>query len=111
MVSDAWLALLHVAHSSPEVWRAALKSAGSAEALHAESPRALLAMGLPEEGVGKFHSPDDALLERARRWLTAPSRALVTFGSALYPPRLAEIQTAPLALWVDGPDHTLLSAP
>jgi DNA processing protein len=35
----------------------------------------------------------------------------VTFGSALYPPRLAEIQTAPLALWVEGPDHALLSAP
>jgi DNA processing protein len=111
VVSDAWLALSQAAQLAPQIWLAALKQSGSAEALVAESPSALLAMGLPAEGVGKLHSPDVPLLERARRWLAGPNRGLVTFGSALYPPRLAEIQTAPLALWVEGPDHALLSAP
>ncbi len=111
MVSDTWLALLQAAQPSSKVWFDALKSCGSAEALHAESARALLALGLPAEGVSKLHRPDEALLERWRRWLAGPNRGLVTFGSALYPPRLAEIQTAPLALWVEGPDHALLSAP
>lgn len=111
MVSDTWLALLQAAQFSPQVWLEALKSCGSAEALHAEPTRALLALGLPAEGVSKLHSPDEALLERWRRWLAGPNRGLVTFGSALYPPRLAEIQTAPLALWAEGPDHALLSAP
>lgn len=111
MVSDAWLALVQAAQSSPQVWLAALKSFGSAEALHAERPRALLDMGLPAEGVGRLHGPDEAELERWRRWLGKPNRGLVPFGSALYPPRLAEIETAPLALWVEGPDHALLSAP
>jgi DNA processing protein len=110
-VSDAWLALAQAAQLSPQIWLAALKQSGSAEALHAESSGALLAMGLPADGVSKLHSPDLRLLERARRWLEGPNRGLVTFGSALYPARLAEIQTAPLALWVEGPDHALLSAP
>ena len=105
MVSDAWLALLQAAQPSPEIWLAALKSCGSAEALQAEPARALLALGLPTEGVSKLLSPDEALLERSRRWLAGANRGLVTFGSALYPPRLAEIQIAPLALWVEGPDH------
>ncbi len=111
MVNDAWLALLQAAQPSPHVWLETLKSYGSAEALRAETARALLALGLPAEGVSKFHSPDQALLERWGRWLAGPNRGLVTFGSPLYPSRLAEIQTAPLALWVEGPDHALLAAP
>src|SRR5690348_7653677 len=111
MVSDTWLALLQAAQPSSQIWLEALKSCGSAEALHAEPARALLALGLPAEGVSKFHSPEQATLDRWRSWLAGPNRGLVTFGSALYPPRLAEIQTAPLALWVEGPEHGLLSAP
>lgn len=111
MVSETWLSLLQAAQNSPQVWLAALKSCGSADALRAEPPRALLGMGLPAEGVSKLHSPDEAELERWRRWLAGPNRGLVTFGSALYPKRLAELETAPLALWVEGPDHALLSAP
>jgi DNA processing protein len=110
-VSEAWLALLQAAQLSPQVWLEALKSAGSADALQAEPARALLALGLPAEGVSRLRSPDEALLGRWRRWLEGPNRGLVTFGSALYPARLAEIQTAPLALWVEGAEHALLSAP
>lgn len=111
MVNTAWLALLQAAQHSPQVWLEALRARGSAEALSAESAGALQALGLPAEGVAKLKSPNEALIERWARWLEGPSRGLVTFGSTLYPPRLAEIQTAPLALWVEGPEHSLLSAP
>jgi DNA processing protein len=111
MVSDAWLALLQAAPSSPHLWLEALKAYGSAEALVAAPARALLERGLPGESVGKLADPDQATLERCREWLSGPNRALVTFASAGYPQRLAEISTAPLALWVEGPDHALLSAP
>jgi DNA processing protein len=110
-VNTPWLALLQAAQHSPQVWLDALKATGSAEALHSESARALEALGLPGDGIGKLLGPDQALLERWARWLDAPNRGLVTFGSALYPRRLAEISTAPLALWVEGPEHALLSAP
>ncbi|HVY64813.1 MAG TPA: DNA-processing protein DprA [Gammaproteobacteria bacterium] len=111
MVSDAWLALLQASQLSPQVWLEALKALGSAEALLAEPERALLGLGLPAEAVGRLRSPDDAVAQRWRRWLAGPNRSLVTFGSPLYPPRLAEIQTAPLALWVEGPEPALLAAP
>ena len=111
MVSDAWLALLHAAQLSPQIWLEALKASGSAEALLAEPARALLAKGLPAEAVSRLHGPDEPLLDRWRRWLDGRSRTLVTFGSPLYPARLAEIHTAPLALWVEGPEPALLSAP
>jgi DNA processing protein len=111
MVTDAWLTLLQAAQLAPRHWLAALTELGSAEALVAAPARTLLELGLPEEAVRELADPDAAGLERARRWLDAPNRALVTFGSKGYPQRLAEIPTAPLALWVEGPDHALLSAP
>ena len=83
MVTDTWLALLQAAQPSPHVWLEALKTCGSADALRAESARALLALGLPPAGVSKLHTPDEALLERWRRWLPGPNRGPVPFGSAL----------------------------
>jgi DNA processing protein len=111
MVSDSWLTLLKVAQFSPQLWLPALTAFGSAEALVAAPARALLAHGLPADSVAKIAAPDEATLERWRRWLGGANRALVTIGSAAYPERLREIPTAPLALWVEGRDHALLSAP
>src|SRR5512143_3387272 len=104
MVNDAWLALLHAAQLSPQLWLETLKASGSAEELLAETARTLLARGLPAEAVSRLHAPDQALLDRWRQWLDGRSRTLVTFGGPLYPARLAEIPTAPLALWVEGPE-------
>jgi DNA processing protein len=111
MLSDAWLTLLQAAPSWSHPWLDALKAYGSAEALVGAPARALLARGLPADGVDKLADPDGATLQRWRRWLSGPNRALVTLGSAAYPKRLGEIPTAPLALWIEGPDHSLLSAP
>ncbi len=111
MASDVWLRLLAAVDSaSPRPWLAALKQCGGAEALAAK-PRTLLQAGISAEAVARLESPDDTLLERWRAWLARPNRRLVTFGSAAYPPRLAELDDAPLALWAEGPEAELLAAP
>ena len=108
---DAWLTLLQAAQqvvSRP--WLDALKHFGSVEAL-LRAPRLLGACGVSADGIAKLAAPDPALLERYRTWLGGPHRALITFGSADYPPRLAQLPDAPLALWVEGSDLGLLSSP
>jgi DNA processing protein len=111
VVDDAWLTLLQAArpaHTDP--WLEALKRCGSVEALLASAPR-LLAEHVGGETLAKLTAPDIATIERWRAWLARPNRALVTFGSAEYPPRLAELRDAPLALWVEGRERGLLAGP
>ncbi len=112
MASDAWLTLLDAAQrGTPKAWIDTLRACGSPEAVASQSPGALLARGLPEDAVAKLATPDRTKHESWRAWLARPRRALVTFGSAHYPQRLAEIPDAPLALWVEGPELALLAAP
>jgi DNA processing protein len=109
---DAWLALLPAAQAerSRRAWLGALRRAGSAEALLAASTHELVASGLDAESVAALKTPDPALAERWQKWLAGGAeRRLVTFGSELYPPRLAEVPDAPLALWVAGPEPGLLA--
>ncbi len=111
MACDAWLTLLHAAQQqSTRPWLEALKTCGSAEALVAKRPRAL-ADSVAHEALAKLAAPDVQTIERWRKWLERPNRALVTFGSRHYPPRLAELADAPLALWVEGRELGLLKAP
>jgi DNA processing protein len=113
MATDAWLTLLQAAQSlsSRSAWLSALADFGSADAIVAASPKALLVRGLPTDEVARLGAPDHARFERARRWLMAtPQRRLVTRSDPLYPPRLGELADAPLALWVEGPEPELLSA-
>jgi DNA processing protein len=112
MATDAWLTLLAAAGApAPAAWLAALKTCGTAEALLASPPRALLALGLPEEAVAKLRSPDRAALERARAWLSSGCRRLVTYGGEHYPPLLAQLPDSPLALWVEGEKIAQLAGP
>jgi DNA processing protein len=111
MASDAWLRLLGAVDSAPpQRWLDALKRCGTADALVA-APRALLEFGVALDAIAKLEAPDEKTLERWRAWLSKPQRTLVTFGSAAYPTRLAQLADAPLALWVEGPEPALLSAP
>ncbi len=111
MADTAWLTLLQAAAVAPRGLLDALKARGSAEALLGESHRSLLALGVAEEAIAKLASPDTELLARWSDWLAGDRRTLVPFGSAAYPPRLAELTDAPLALWVEGPELALLGAP
>jgi len=111
MASDAWLTLTCAAAPADRRWLAALKSCGTAEALVSRPRHALLALDLPEDAVDRLKSPDPAALERARAWLAARDRRLVTFTEEGYPPLLAQLVDAPLALWVQGANPALLSGP
>lgn len=110
MPADAWLTLLQTQPVSTRPWLEALKACGSAEALVAQAPR-LKRNDLGAEALAKLAAPDALSIERWRAWLAQPNRTLVTFGSPEYPRRLAELGDAPLALWVEGPELSLLSAP
>lgn len=50
-------------------------------------------------------------ISRSRDWLATDAHDLVTLGSERYPPGLAELDDAPLALWVIGNDPGLLLGP
>jgi DNA processing protein len=110
MASDAWLTLLAAAGApASTVWLQALKSCGTADALVASPQSALRALGLGDEAVASLKSPDRAALDRARAWLSSGRRRLVTYGGEHYPPLLAQLADAPLALWVEGENCALLS--
>ena len=112
MATAAWLTLLAAAQQvTTRSWLEALKRFGSAESLHAAPPRLLLEHGIAADTAAKLKAPDESLLERWRAWLAGPQRTLVTFGSDAYPPRLAQLADAPLALWVEGADLSLLESP
>jgi DNA processing protein len=112
MATDAWLTLLQAAQQvSARPWLDALKLCGSAEALGSRGARLLLECGVSADAIAKLKTPDQGLLERCRTWLSGPHRRLITFGSPEYPPRLAQLRDAPLALWVEGAELALLSSP
>jgi DNA processing protein len=112
MALDAWLTLLQAARQvSTHAWLTALKACGSAEALVAEAPRLLSEHDVGADALAKLESPDASTIDRWRQWLERSDCALITFGSREYPPRLAEIPDAPLALWVEGRERALLAAP
>ena len=76
MATDAWLTLLAAAGApAAAAWLKALEACGAADTLVASSPRALLALGLPEESVARLKSPDHAARGRARagRWAARQS--------------------------------------
>ncbi len=109
MATDAWLTLLHAAPPCDRRWLAALAAHGSPEALLARSRHSLLSDGLREDSVDRLKSPDTQALRRASAWLAGANRHLVTLGSELYPPLLANIADPPLALWVEGASPALLA--
>ncbi len=111
MASDAWLTLACAAAPTDRRWLAAFKSCGTAEALVARSRRALSELDLSEHAIERLKSPDAAAIERSRAWLKGSDRHLVTFDGEDYPPLLAELVDAPLALWVQGANLALLSGP
>ena len=68
-----------------------------------ESRSALASLGLGRAAIQALLLPDHAAIEIDLGWLqAAANRTLVTWGSAEYPPLLAQIPDAPLVLYVEG---------
>jgi DNA processing protein len=111
LTSPAWLRLLSIAQSGHRHWLDALRFAGSIEAMLAMTPAALRRFGLSAGDIDRFRSgsfePPTGWLD----WLSKPGHDLVVYGSALYPESLRETSDAPLALWADGRDKSVLCNP
>ena len=68
-----------------------------------ESRTGLVSIGLGQAAIRALQQPDFAAIDTDLGWLqAAANRRLVTWGSADYPPLLAQIADAPLVLYVEG---------
>jgi DNA processing protein len=109
VISDAWLELLFLASRGSRGWLDALRAAGTPEAVLAMSPRTLRGFGIEDETPGKAASREPPA--RWREWLGEPDHDLVVHDSGRYPEKLRETDDAPLALWLDGRNASLLACP
>jgi DNA processing protein len=111
MAPEPWLRLALAANPGSRRWLELVRAHGGAAAVVALSAKELRNAGLAAADIAALCDPDPTLLERARTWLAAPGRVLIGLDDPAYPPLLRAIPDAPLALWVEGRDLTLLSAP
>jgi len=111
MAIEAWLRFLLAANPGSPVWRELLRAHGGIAALTSLSRSRLAAAGIATEAIDTLLAPDEAQLEAWHGWLAAPQRSLVHIEHEAYPPLLRTLPDAPLALWVEGRDCALLSAP
>ncbi|MEY2919455.1 MAG: hypothetical protein RL261_760 [Pseudomonadota bacterium] len=108
---NRWLALAHAPGLHAGQLQHWLAQGASPIDLARESRSTLAAIGLGQAAIQALLQPDRAALANDRDWLqAAPDRSLVTWGSAEYPPLLAQIPDAPLVLYAEG-DVTALCLP
>lgn len=107
--SRAWLTLLRTPASRDNL-RAALQTAGSAEAVLTSGSRLLARLGLDDEAREWLAGPDAARIDADLEWLEQPDCHLLTPDNPAWPPQLTEIPDPPLALFVRG-NSTLLAEP
>ncbi len=69
-----------------------------------------LGAALPKSAHAWLAAPDEALLDADQAWLARDGNRLIPLGAPDYPPLLARIDDAPLALFVTG-DAALLALP
>src|SRR5688572_15948732 len=100
---SAWLTLLrvpglHAGDLQPLLERAS--SVASLASVASASPATLRAMGAPKALIDYMQAPHDGLLSADLKWLEAPNHHIVTWGSPQYPALLAQLDDAPLGLYV-----------
>jgi DNA processing protein len=100
---DAWLMLAHAPGLHAGRLQPWFAQGRTAPELLGASAATLTALGVDAALIEALQAPNRATLDRDRAWLDgAPNRALVVWGAADYPPRLAQIADAPLVLYVEG---------
>jgi len=80
------------------------------EALIGERPAVLQSLGLGAAASRWLHAPDPALLDTDRAWVARERVELVDAFSAAYPPLLAQTDSAPALLYVQGEVASLCAA-
>ena len=112
--TDAWLALarapgLHADHLQDAAKALGPSHTGPAGLVGLPAHR-LRELGLPEAAAAWLAAPDLQQLAGDARWLAASGATVVGWGSAHYPPMLAELKAAPACLYVRGAPERLLGA-
>ncbi len=114
--TDAWLALARAPGLHSDHLQAAAKALGAGDVASAavtlvgQPAQRLCELGLPEPAAAWLASPDEQQLAGDARWLAASGATLLGWGSARYPPLLAELKAAPACLYVRGAPERLLGA-
>jgi DNA processing protein len=85
----------------------ALNAPGQLVGLRADQLRT---RGIPQAASAWLAHPDEGILHQDRRWLEDSGAQLIGCDGASYPPLLAELASAPVALYLRGRPEILLSA-
>ena len=96
-----WLCLAH-AYVSVAEFMALRERFGGIDSIVRQSESDLRAAGLPEEKARNVAAPDAGSLGNALRWLESDAHSIIACGSDDYPELLAQINGAPLLLFVNG---------
>src|SRR5258706_1814229 len=105
---DRWLALARAPGLHLDHLRAAGALAAPPQLVGRESAE-LSTRGIPAAAAAWLAHPEPRILEADRRWLERAAVTLLGCDAERYPPLLAQIAAAPVALYVRG-DATLLSS-
>jgi DNA processing protein len=106
----AWLALVLAPGLGPRRIGRLLDAFAEPQAACDAPDAALRALGLGEATVAALRAPDPVRLAAAFAWADHADAAIITQRDPRYPPRLAEVATAPVVLFVRG-DISLLHEP
>jgi DNA processing protein len=107
MELEPWLILLLASPPPASKLLALLRESPDPAALLSKSPAQLQAAGLSPETCRRIKDPDTLKLKQLSSWLAGLDNSLVPVGSEGYPPVLATLPDAPVALWVRGDPRVL----
>lgn len=106
---ESWLIALRAPQLGARTLRNALSIAGGIEALLALRRSELLALGLAPEAAAALQQPPRDLIAQDLQWLARSGTELLAIDAAAYPPQLAELADAPVALFLRGRRQLLRS--
>lgn len=109
-IQRSWLTLLHAPGIGPVTAAALLTRFGSPRAVLEAGRKAWAAAGIGEDAQAGLATPDETQLAADLAWLEQPQHHFIAQDDPRYPPRLAQTEGAPLALFVVG-DPDVLALP
>jgi DNA processing protein len=107
---SAWLTLSRAPGLHAGILRPLLEHLPSAASLVAASPTVLRALSASDTLIEWLQVPQHHDVSAEQRWLTQKHRHFIPWGDDRYPPLLANVPDAPIALYVRG-DPALLALP
>jgi DNA processing protein len=104
---ESWLALMMAPGLSANKRRELLSLIGDIKALKHITSAVAQALKLKRETLDALTKPNQAALDRCNQWLDEPGRSLLSIASPDYPPMLARVSDAPVALLCEGDTQRL----